>query len=86
MQNEKDMLREQLVDSIDKLIHRKNGIPEEFLAYLDRFTALDNDTLVFLLSIIGHNDYAIRAINIILKARGGDHNVNLLPIEEDSPN
>jgi hypothetical protein len=86
MINEKEILRKELVDKIDRLIHKKTGIPQEFLDYLDRFSALDNDTLVFMLSAIGENDYAIRAINIVLKARGGSHNVNLVTMEQGSPN
>ncbi len=50
------------------------------LEYVNRFTLLDNDTLVFFLSVIWHNDPAVSAINIVLKARGGTHNRNLLKI------
>lgn len=61
-------------------MYRERKAYNKPLEYVNRFTMLDNDTLVFFLSVIWYNDPAVKAINIVLKARGGVHNRNLLKI------
>ncbi len=42
---------------------------KELEEYVKRFSALDNDTLMFVLSAIDNKERAIMAINTITKAR-----------------